>query len=188
MADIVDQASAIEQEHLQLALARVPAAPAAAGSGKCADCELPSPALFGGQCAWCHDGRERPEHAQPEPNIVIRKPAPPQAPSPNIGKGRGFKVAEVATRQDRRQLNIHFPSAKYAVVEEHAAAVGVSASAWARGIVMAVLDSEPQFRRGNKPRISAAVIRAATAAGEPLDVFVTTLINRGLAAHQQEAR
>jgi hypothetical protein len=134
--------------------------------------------------------------ASPAPAVRAPDPAPAETAandpekrhaSPGKGMGRGWKPANVATRQDRRQLNIHFPSAKYETVERLAAEAGSTPSAWARGIVMSVLDGEPHFERGNKPRISAAVIRAAAAAGEPLDAFITSLIDRGLAAHNGEA-
>lgn len=117
--------------------------------------------------------------------------APVSAPAPAApgkGMGRGYRVPKVATRADRRQLNVHFASHRFAEVERLADAAGMSPSEWARNIVMAALDgAEPQFRRGHKPRISAEVIRAAANAGEPLDAFVTTLIDRGLAAYEARA-
>lgn len=196
MADQIDQAQALEQEHIALSLGRVGDAPRKTGTGVCEECELDSPALFGGLCAWCHDGRERPESAQPAPTFVIRQPVPAAAPepaalepekrltSPGKGMGRGSTPANVARRQDRRQLNVHFPSDRYEDIARIATATGSTPSAWAREVFMAAL-GDAAFEPGRKPFIPAEVIRAARDASQPLDVFVTSLIARGFAAHQQ---
>ena len=195
MADQIDQAQALEQEHIALSLHRVGDAPRAAGAGVCDECELDSPALFGGLCAWCHDGRERPESAQPAPTFVIRQPAPAAVPaaaapepekrltSPGKGMGRGYKPAAIARRQDRRQLNVHFPSDRYEDIVRITTATGSTPSAWAREVFTAAL-GDATFEPGRKPFIPADVIRAARDASQPLDVFVTSLIARGFADFQ----
>ena len=192
MADQIDQAQALEQEHIALSLGRVGGAPRKTGAGVCEECELDSPALFGGLCAWCHDGRERPESAQPTPTFVIRQAAPaaaadPVAPEPekrlkSPGKrmGRGYKPAAIARRQERRQLNVHFPADRYDDIVRITSATASTPSAWARDGFLAAL-GDMTFESGRKPFIPAEVIRAARDASQPLDVFVTSLIARGFA-------
>ncbi|WP_203310478.1 hypothetical protein [Sphingomonas beigongshangi] len=114
------------------------------------------------------------------------KPAPAAEPvkrltSPGKGMGKGWKPATVARRQDRRQLNVHFPSDRYDEIVRITTATGSTPSAWARDVFMAAL-GDPTFDKGRKPFIPADVIRAAADAGQPLDVFVTSLIARGFAA------
>jgi len=113
-------------------------------------------------------------------------PAPVAEPvkrltSPGKGMGKGWKPATVARRQDRRQLNVHFPSDRYDEIVRITTATGSTPSAWARDVFMAAL-GDAAFDKGRKPFIPADVIRAAADAGQPLDVFVTSLIARGFAA------
>ncbi|BCI69990.1 hypothetical protein SPKIRA_08200 [Sphingomonas paucimobilis] len=67
MADEADIAAQLEAEHISRSLQSLPVPISGTDGGICEDCELPSPRLFGGQCTWCHDGRDRPDQHQPEP-------------------------------------------------------------------------------------------------------------------------
>jgi hypothetical protein len=108
--------------------------------------------------------------------------------------GRKPKVVRpnaVATKEARRQLNVHFAPAAYADLEQRAAAAGLSVAAYVRdtlAVLTAPTTPEPEaaFAAGKKPFIAAPVIRAARAAGQPLDIFVTAMILRGFAAYQAE--
>jgi hypothetical protein len=60
MADIVDLASELEQEHLARSIraARVPIPVGVAG--ECEQCGDDMPRLIEGRCGFCRDGRRRP--------------------------------------------------------------------------------------------------------------------------------
>lgn len=137
------------------------------------------------------------QHGGPDPDRVAsphREPAAPPAmerlptapgrspPAPRRGM--------VATKEERRQLNLHFPPAGFAEIERRATAARQSTPAFARATLLAALDDPASefiaFEPGHKPLISAAVVCAARAAGQPLDIFVTALITRGLAAYQAD--
>lgn len=73
MPDAVDIAVEIEAEHLARGLARA-AAPIAPGvSGECDQCEWWMPRLVDGLCAFCRDGRQRPDDWEPpqRPSVSI---------------------------------------------------------------------------------------------------------------------
>jgi hypothetical protein len=99
-------------------------------------------------------------------------------------------TAPVAAREARRQLNVHFAPDAYAALEQRAAAAGETIAGFVRSTLAALpAAAAPEvatFAPGQKPFISAAVIRAARAAGQPLDIFVTAMILRGFAAYQAE--
>lgn len=58
MADIVDMAAEIEQEHLARAIARARSIEIPAGvPGECTECGEHMPRLVDGSCAPCRDGR-----------------------------------------------------------------------------------------------------------------------------------
>lgn len=93
MADEIDIVAELEAEHIGRSLGSLPTPTPACKAGICEDCELPSPALFGGQCAWCHDGRERPEQHQPEPAprvvpVTFERGRKPFIPAPVIRAAR----------------------------------------------------------------------------------------------------
>jgi len=120
MADEADIAAQLEAEHISRSLQSLPVPISGTDGGICEDCELPSPRLFDGECAWCHDGRERPDHHQPEPALRITPvtfarggkpflPAPIIRAAQNAGKPldvfvtamitRGFAAFEAEARQ-----------------------------------------------------------------------------------------
>lgn len=93
-----------------------------------------------------------------------------------------------AARDTRRQLNVQMDPNTYAAATARAAAERETLAGWVRGQVATALDdASTTFAPGQKPFISAAVIRAARAAGQPLDVFVTAMIVRGFQAWQADA-
>lgn len=76
MADVVDMAVDLQDEHLARSLARARAPIAAGGAGECEQCFEDSPRLVGGRCAYCRDGRRRP--ANPTSKQPALTPAPPR--------------------------------------------------------------------------------------------------------------
>lgn len=60
MADVIDDANGLVEEHLarSLAAARVPIP--AGVPGECEGCGEDMPRLVDGQCGFCRDGRSRP--------------------------------------------------------------------------------------------------------------------------------
>lgn len=70
MADDVDMAVEIADEHLARNIQRARQPIAAGIAGECEQCFEDSPRLVGGRCAFCRDGRRRPV------NPIGRQPAP----------------------------------------------------------------------------------------------------------------
>jgi hypothetical protein len=59
VADLIDNANQLVEEHLQRSL-RAARAPIPAGvPGECADCDEDMPRLIDGRCGFCRDGRRR---------------------------------------------------------------------------------------------------------------------------------
>lgn len=61
MADDIDRAAEIADDHLarSIAAARQPIPPGA--PGVCEECEEEMPRLVDGRCGYCRDGRRRPQ-------------------------------------------------------------------------------------------------------------------------------
>ena len=74
MADDVDMAAGLQDEHLALSLQRARQPIAQGVAGECEQCFEDSPRLVGGRCAFCRDGRRRPT------NPTGKLPAPAPAP------------------------------------------------------------------------------------------------------------
>lgn len=74
MADVVDMAAELQDEHLALSLQRARLPIAEGVAGECEQCFEDSPRLVGGRCAFCRDGRRRPT------NPTGKLPAPVPAP------------------------------------------------------------------------------------------------------------
>ncbi len=60
MADDVDQATRLADEHLARSLAAARAPVPAGEPGECRECGEDMPRLVNGRCGYCRDGRRRP--------------------------------------------------------------------------------------------------------------------------------
>lgn len=112
--------------------------------------------------------------------------------SPEVKPERGGPLsAPCPPRTDRRQLNVHLTPDAFGRLQALALSAGRSPGGLARAVVSDWIDRNEavapvEFERGKKPFLSADVIRAAREAGQPLDVFVTALIQRGFAAYRTD--
>lgn len=81
MADVVDMAAGLQDEHLALSLQRARQPIAEGVAGECEQCFEDSPRLVGGRCAFCRDGRRRPTN--PTGKLPVPAPAPVMEDSVN---------------------------------------------------------------------------------------------------------
>lgn len=118
---------------------------------------------------------------EPEPEIVMPEAVPlseiEQSPPPVIAAPSRQETA-VATRDARRQLNIHFPHDHFDKLTEMANREGSSAAAFARATLISCLD--------RKPRVPAAVTAAALREKAPVVDFAHRMMTLGLAAYDHE--
>ena len=127
--------------------------------------------------------KARPALEAPHPIVGMEMPRAPKRlaikslpPQPN--KPLNSRPLPVATRTERRQLNIHFPNDQFERLTEIANGAGTSAAAYARTTLIGCLD--------RKPRIPAQVAAAALRDGFPVVDFAHRMMVLGLAAYAHE--
>jgi len=94
------------------------------------------------------------------------------------GRRLSRQEAAIATRDVRRQLNIHFPLDQFEKLSALADLVGETPGAFARGALISCID--------RKPRIPAAVTAAALREKAPVIDFADRMMILGLAAYAHE--
>ena len=98
MADVVDLAGQIEADTIAAAVARavVPLRPGAAG--ECEQCGWWMPRLVDGLCAFCRDGRRRPDDWEPptRPDQPAAPDAPPSTETTTMPHPAGTKSITIA--------------------------------------------------------------------------------------------
>lgn len=102
---------------------------------------------------------------------IVRLPTAP-------GRAPLRQETAVATRDARRQLNIHFPHDQFEKLTALANGEGSSAAAFARATLISCLD--------RKPRVPAAVTAAALREQSPVVDFAHRMMALGLAAYDYE--
>ena len=122
---------------------------------------------------------EPPSPAAPEPTATEVQPTLeierlPTAPGRSVARSE----TAVASRETRRQLNIHFPHDQFEKLTVIANGEGTSAAAYARATLISCLD--------RKPRVPAAVTAAALREKTPVVDFADRMMALGLAAYDHE--
>lgn len=119
-----------------------------------------------------------PERATTElPAIEPPAPAPAAALAESVRRLSRAEAA-IATRDVRRQLNIHFPLDQFDKLAALADAAGETPGAFARGTLISCID--------RKPRVPAAVTVAALREKAPVIDFADRMMALGLAAYAHE--
>lgn len=108
----------------------------------------------------------------PQPTLDIDRL--PTAP----GRPLSRQEAAIATRDVRRQLNIHFPLDQFEKLSALADSAGETPGAFARGALISYID--------RKPRVPAAVTAAALREKAPVIDFADRMMVLGLAAYAHE--
>lgn len=110
MADLVDQATALADEHIAHSLARVDRVIPAGVAGECEECGEQMPRLVDGLCGFCRDGRRPPLEqypvvcVQPSKENAMPNP-PPSADRRQISfPATGAVLAEIMRRADGRSI------------------------------------------------------------------------------------
>ncbi len=179
MADIVDVANGLVDEHLSrsLAAARVPIP--AGVPGECENCGDDSPRLVDGRCAPCRDGRQRIASAidRLRATVATTDDAEPAHASP---RSEPVSVSIPRKVQVNARLSADEHAHIAAIAEDHDASI----SAVAGELIVEALAMRARHR---KPLVRAAMIRAAHRDDMPLDGFISMLIERGFASYEADA-
>lgn len=176
MADVVDMATDIADEHLARGL-RVARQPIPAGEpGECEQCFEDSPRLVGGRCAFCRDGRRRP------PNPVGKPPAAPSIeeeimPGKTVQLPASASVAITCLEEHARGNDLSFGAAAAELIERGAATITAADAASPQALSLDDLIRLIRERFDERPdqsaeltaaieRADAAEARLATAEGK----------------------
>lgn len=168
MADDVDMAVEIADEHLARAIERARQPIPAGEPGECEQCFEESERLVGGRCAYCRDGRRRPV------NPIGKQPTPMQAPTEeehmpakSVQLPASADVAIACLEEHARGNSLSLGHAAAELIERGAATVtapaGVTPESLSLDDLIRLIRERFDERPDQSAELAAAIVRAETA-------------------------
>jgi hypothetical protein len=188
MADDVDMAVEIADEHLARGIARARQPIPAGVPGECEQCFEDSPRLVNGRCAFCRDGRRRPA------NPTSKQPAPVPAPSTedimpakSVQLPASADVAIACLEEHARGNNLPLGQAAAELIERGAATVTAPPGASPATLSLDDLIRLIRDRFDERPD-QAAELAAATERADAAEARATAAEERAKAADAKLAQ
>lgn len=168
MADDVDMAVEIADEHLARGIERARQPIPAGVPGECEQCFEDSPRLVGGRCAFCRDGRRRPlnpigKQSTPTPAPTEEEPMPAKS----VQLPASADVAIACLEEHARGNNLSLGNAAAELIERGAATVTApdapSSEALSLDDLIRLIRERFDERPDQSAELAAAIERAETA-------------------------